>query len=131
MWRILAYLSVAEGSKDVLHNLPEKRSERVQQLIRAIPKDGGSRSSLSPELALKCHTKHDGYYDVYGRMSWDDVSPTITGGCINPSKGRFLPEYTFSLRRGKYAAAEMIGNALPPLFSRLQAEVIRDHLTQK
>jgi DNA (cytosine-5)-methyltransferase 1 len=84
-------------------------------------------------------------------MSWDDVSPTITGGCINPSKGRFLhptedraislreaamlqsfpPEYTFSLRRGKYAAAEMIGNALPPLFYRLQAEVIRDHLTQK
>ncbi|MBL83351.1 DNA cytosine methyltransferase [Marinobacter sp. TBZ242] len=148
---VIEELPVHVLEKDVLHNLPEKRSERVQQLIRAIPKDGGSRSSLSPELALKCHTKHDGYYDVYGRMSWDDVSPTITGGCINPSKGRFLhptedraislreaamlqsfpPEYTFSLRRGKYAAAEMIGNALPPLFSRLQAEVIRDHLTQK
>lgn len=133
---------------DPLHNLGEQRSERVRQLIKAIPKDGGSRTALSPGLALKCHEKQDGFYDVYGRMKWDDVSPTITGGCINPSKGRFLhpmedraitlreaallqsfpPGYVFSLRRGKYAAAEMIGNALPPVFSRMQAEVIRKHL---
>jgi DNA (cytosine-5)-methyltransferase 1 len=81
-------------------------------------------------------------------MRWDDVAPTITGGCINPSKGRFLhptedraitlreasllqsfpPTYEFSLGRGKYAAAEMIGNALPPVFSRIQAEAIKAHL---
>ncbi len=133
---------------DSLHNLSEQRSERVRQLIRAIPKDGGSRTALSPDLTLKCHEKQNGFYDVYGRMRWDDVSPTITGGCINPSKGRFLhptedraitlreaallqsfpPGYVFSLRRGKYAVAEMIGNALPPAFSRMQAEVIRKHL---
>jgi DNA (cytosine-5)-methyltransferase 1 len=67
-------------------------------------------------------------------MAWDGVSPTITGGCINPSKGRFLhPEadraitlreaallqgfparYYISLHKGKFAAATMIGNALPP-----------------
>ena len=118
-------------------------------LIRAIPKDGGSRTALSETLRLKCHTIANGYYDVYGRMRWDDVAPTITGGCINPSKGRFLhpvedraislreaallqsfpTSYTFSLRRGKYAVAEMIGNALPPIFSRVQAEAIRAHLT--
>ncbi|MCA8248059.1 DNA cytosine methyltransferase [Burkholderia multivorans] len=133
---------------DPLHNLGEQRSERVRRLIRVIPKDGGSRTALSPGLTLKCHEKQDGFYDVYGRMKWDDVSPTITGGCINPSKGRFLhptedraitlreaallqsfpPGYVFSLRKGKYAAAEMIGNALPPVFSRMQAEVIRKHL---
>jgi len=133
---------------DPLHNLNEQRSERIRQLIKAIPKDGGSRTALSADLALKCHENRDGFYDVYGRMRWDDVAPTITGGCINPSKGRFLhpvedraitlreaallqsfpPNYVFSLRRGKYAAAEMIGNALPPLFSRMQAEAIKDHL---
>lgn len=136
---------------DPLHNLGEQRSERIRQLIKAIPKDGGSRTALSASLVLKCHAKQDGFYDVYGRMKWDDVAPTITGGCINPSKGRFLhptedraitlreaailqsfpPGYAFSLRRGKYAAAEMIGNALPPLFSRTQAEVIRLHLLER
>lgn len=136
---------------DPLHNLGEKRSERVRQLIKAIPKDGGSRTALSAGLTLKCHEKQDGFYDVYGRMRWNDVAPTITGGCINPSKGRFLhpeedraitlreaailqsfpPGYQFSLRRGKYAAAEMIGNALPPMFSRMQAEAIKLHLAER
>jgi DNA (cytosine-5)-methyltransferase 1 len=74
-------------------------------------------------------------------MPWDDVAPTITSGCVNPSKGRFLhPErhravslreaaliqsfpqdYFFSLRKGKYAAADLIGNALPPEFVRRHA----------
>ncbi len=136
---------------DSLHNLGEERSERIRQLIKAIPKDGGSRTALSAALALKCHETQDGFYDVYGRMKWDDVAPTITSGCINPSRGRFLhptedraitlreaailqsfpPSYVFSLRRGKYAAAEMIGNALPPLFSRMQAEAIKNHLAEQ
>jgi len=70
-------------------------------------------------------------------MAWDEPSPTITGGCINASKGRFIhpdqdraitlleaallqtfgPRYWFSLDRGRYPAAEMIGNALPPRFA--------------
>lgn len=135
---------------DPLHDVTEHRSERVRQLIAHIPKDGGSRSSLPEGFGLRCHAEHDGFHDVYGRMRWDDVSPTITGGCINPSKGRFLhpeedraitlreaallqsfpPPYKFSLRRGKYAAAEMIGNALPPGFSYAQALAIRQHLMQ-
>ncbi|GHU21516.1 cytosine-specific methyltransferase [Betaproteobacteria bacterium] len=137
--------------KDSLHNQGEQRSERIRQLISAIPKDGGSRKSLSANLTLKCHKKQEGFCDVYGRMRWDDVAPTITGGCINPSKGRFLhptedraitlreaallqsfpPNYVFLMRRGKYAAAQMIGNALPPIFSRVQAEVIKCHLANK
>jgi len=144
----IGMLPAESFQNDPLHNLNEQRSERIRQLIKAIPKDGGSRTALSAALALKCHENRDGFYDVYGRMRWDDVAPTITGGCINPSKGRFLhpvedraitlreaallqsfpPNYVFSLRRGKYAAAEMIGNALPPLFSRMQAEAIKDHL---
>ena len=83
--------------------------------------NGGSRIDLGPESQLECHKNFTGFKDVYGRMSWDDVVPTITGGCTNPSKGRFLHpsehraitlreaallqtfpgDYFFSLGRGK------------------------------
>lgn len=126
---------------DALHKLPERRTTRVMQIIRLIPRDGGSRLDLRREDQLRCHRRCNGFKDVYGRMSWDEVAPTITGGCCNPSKGRFLHpvrnraitlreaallqtfprKYFFSLRRGKFATAEMIGNALPPEFIRRHA----------
>jgi len=126
---------------DPLHNLPEQRSEKVKKIIRLIPKDGGSRGALARKHQLKCHSRCTGFRDVYGRMAWNKVSPTITGGCCNPSKGRFLHptknraitlreaallqtfplKYFFSLRRGKFLAAQMIGNALPPEFIRRHA----------
>ncbi|MGI6659045.1 MAG: DNA cytosine methyltransferase [Dethiobacteraceae bacterium] len=41
-------------------------------------------------LWLKCHDNSKiGYADVYGRMSFNSVAPTLTGGCLNISKGRF------------------------------------------
>ena len=39
---------------------------------------------------LPGHKRLDCFRDVYGRMAWDKPAPTITGGCINPSKGRFI-----------------------------------------
>src|SRR5262249_34177612 len=98
---------------------------------------------------LKCHRRLDGFRDVYGRMSWGDVAPTITSGCFNPSKGRFLhprenrnitmreaallqtfpKSYKFPLSAGKQAIALLIGNALPPEFIRRQAKTIFDVLT--
>jgi DNA (cytosine-5)-methyltransferase 1 len=126
---------------DPLHKTTEHRSIRIQKLIRAIPHDGGSRRDLGAARQLSCHRRLDGFKDVYGRMAWNSVAPTITGGCCNPSKGRFLhptrnrtvtlreaallqtfpPNYFFSLRRGKFCAAQMIGNALPPEFIRRHA----------
>lgn len=140
----ISKLSPPERSRDPLHGYEETRSPKVQRIIRSIPHDGGSRSDIPEEQQLDCHKRCRGFYDVYGRMSWDDVAPTITSGCVNPSKGRFLhPEqdraitlreaallqtfpstYYFSLTRGKYAAAEMIGNALPPEFVRRQSESV-------
>lgn len=145
----IAWLPKAGESGDPLHDLPEIHSEKIGKLISLIPKDGGSRKDLPPEYWLECHKRYpNGFRDVYGRMRWNDVSPTITGGCHNPSKGRFLhPEenraitlreaallqtfptdYYFSLRRGKDSAALMIGNALPPKFIRQQGESILKHL---
>lgn len=141
-------IAAAGSSGDELHDLPEQRSERIRQLIEGIPPDGGSRVDLGAEAQLACHRNCNGFYDVYGRMKWDDVAPTITSGCVNPSKGRFLhpsedrtitlreaallqsfpPSYYFSLERGKFHAAAMIGNALPPEFVMRQATEIRRHL---
>ena len=132
--------------RDPLHTLPQKRSEKIKRLIASIPKNGGSRLDLGTEFQLACHQSCDGFKDVYGRMAWDDVAPTITGGCFNPSKGRFLhpvrnraislreaavlqsfpATYFFSLKKGKCATAQMIGNALPPEFIKRHAEGIVD-----
>ena len=136
------------SSGDSLHDMPEKRSPRIQRLISLVPKDGGSRKDLPEDLKLDCHKRIDGFRDVYGRMAWDKPSPTITGGCSNPSRGRFLhPEqdrtitlreaallqtfpitYKFSLKRGKQSVAVMVGNALPPIFIEHHAKNILNHL---
>jgi DNA (cytosine-5)-methyltransferase 1 len=144
----IAKLPKPGNTRDALHNLPEVRSPKVAKLIARIPMNGGSRFALGEDEQLECHKKCDGFKDVYGRMAWDAISPTITSGCVNPSKGRFLhPEqnrtitlreaallqsfprkYRFSLDRGKFAAALMIGNAFPPLFVKPHAEQICKHL---
>ncbi len=69
-------------SRDPLQNRTEHRSEKVRELIRAIPKDGGSRSDLPESQRLDCHKRTDGFSDVYGRMAWNEPAPTITGGSI-------------------------------------------------
>lgn len=139
----------AGSSKDPLHDFPENRSDVVKEIIAGIPKDGGSRQALGADRQLACHKRVSGFRDVYGRMAWDSPAPTITGGCHNPSKGRFIHpaedraitmreaallqgfplDYKFSLRRGKLAAAAMIGNAVPADFVAAQAEQIRRHLS--
>ena len=146
--------SLAESagrSGDPLHDHGEARTERVRSVIESIPKDGGSRADLGEEAQLECHRKAaargDGWgRDQYARMAWERPSPTITGGCVNPTKGRFLhPEknraitlrealllqgfpsdYRLSLRRGKYNAAELAGNAIPPAFVKAQALALRN-----
>lgn len=137
-----------EDSDDSAHNYEVKRATKIQLVIDRIPRDGGSRRDLPMDDQLACHKRLDGFWDVYGRMAWKKQSPTITGGCINPSKGRFLhPEdnraitlreaallqgfpkdYKFDLSRGRYSAAQLIGNALPPKFAEHHARQIHRYL---
>jgi DNA (cytosine-5)-methyltransferase 1 len=141
----LAGVGAPSKTTDSLHAVRENRTPAVRQLIALIPKNGGSRSDLGEKYQLDCHKKHSGFYDVYGRMAWDDVAPTITSGCHNPSKGRFLhpsynrtitlreaallqgfpKEYLFDVSHGKEAIALMIGNALPPPFISAHAGALR------
>jgi DNA (cytosine-5)-methyltransferase 1 len=144
----LAKININNGN-DELHKIYPRHTEHVQKMISLVPKNGGSRKDLPEQFKLECHKKNNiGFNDIYGRLSWDKVSATITGGCLNPSKGRFLhPEedrcisareaallqtfpidYKFPIEISKTDLALMIGNALPPEFSRIQAENIFRHI---
>lgn len=143
-------METPEETLDPLHKIVAKHSDAVMERIRLTPKDGGSRKDLPDSYVLECHKgKNVGFNDVYGRLRWDDHSTTITGGCLNPSKGRFLhPEqdrvltpreaallqsfpadYKFPLDIPKQALALLIGNALPPKFSYYQSRNIAEHLS--
>jgi len=141
-------LGAPYATRDKLHGMGENRSKEVRELIAMIPKNGGSRSDLSLKYQLDCHKRSDGFKDIYGRMSWDDVAPTITSGCHNPSKGRFLHpsqnrtitlreaavlqgfprNYRFDVSHGKESIGLMIGNALPPPFIAAHAGSLRQGL---
>jgi DNA (cytosine-5)-methyltransferase 1 len=142
---VIGNLVVPADSDDYAHTIVAHHIPRVLDMIRLVPHDGGSRTDLPDKYTLECHKKDGiGFKDVYGRLRWNDVSSTITGGCLNPSKGRFLhPEqdrsitareaamlqtfprdYVFPLGVSKTDIALMIGNALPPQFAYRQAEHI-------
>lgn len=113
--------------------------ETLKRLKAARP--GESRLKLPQELRPPCHqNRNDGFNNVYGRMSWEQTSATITGGCTTFSKGRFgHPEQdrTISVREAALLqtfpidyifdspyidyVCEMIGNALPCEFAEVLA----------
>jgi DNA (cytosine-5)-methyltransferase 1 len=138
-----------DREEDPLHYHGEQRTEEILNIMSRI-EPGQSRRDLPREDWLECQKNTDGFKDVYGRMERGDVAPTITSGCTNPSKGRFIhpdmdqnraitlreaallqtfPEdYEISMTRGKNKAAELIGDALPPEFVRRHANQIRASL---
>ncbi|WP_177747515.1 DNA (cytosine-5-)-methyltransferase [Candidatus Avelusimicrobium fimicolum] len=142
-------LEPTSKTKDFVHKIYPRHTKSVLNRIKLTPKNGGSRKDLPKEYALSCHKKKNvGFNDVYGRLRWDDYSTTITGGCLNPSKGRFLhpvknrcitareaallqsfpPKYKFPKNISRSSLALLIGNALPPKFSYYQSLEIYNHL---
>jgi DNA (cytosine-5)-methyltransferase 1 len=75
---------------DKLHAARHHQDIALRRLA-AVPKNGGSRSSLPAHLELACHAEVGAskYSDVYGRMSWNQVAPTLTTGCTDITRGRF------------------------------------------
>jgi len=132
--------------KRPLHRIRQCLSPKVQRMIEMIQTD---RFDLPPEMILGCHQRYpQGFRDVYGRISWDDVAPTITRSSHNPSKGRFLhPEqnrgltvyeslllqgfprrYKLPLTLGIGKLSSLIGEAFPPPMAAAQAEHIHREL---
>lgn len=148
---MIGHLESVKKTKDPVHKIVASHTPKVMERIKATPKNGGSRKDLPKRFELECHKGDDiGFNDVYGRLRWDDYSTTITGGCLNPSKGRFLhpkenraitareaallqtfPEnYKFPEKMSKTSIALQIGNALPPKFSLVQSANILNHLVR-
>ncbi len=122
--------------QDPMH-FARKHSAIALERLSHISKDGGSRFELPPHLVLACHKRLDvgrmkkSYPDVYGRMKWNDIAPTLTTGCTDLTRGRFAhPEdnraitlreaarlqtfpddYEFAGLAGQIAV--QIGNAVP------------------
>jgi DNA (cytosine-5)-methyltransferase 1 len=133
--------------KDSLHFAANHSILAIERL-KHIPADGGSRRSLPAHLILKCHTDPHKFPDVYGRLKWDDVAPTLTTGCTDVTKGRFahpVANRALSLREAallqtfptrykfvgnKTQIARQIGNAVPVRMMKHLAKSLRKVLEQ-
>ena len=88
---------------DPIHRASELSPLNLKR-IRA-SKPGGTWRDWEKSLRAKCHTRDTGktYSSVYGRMNWNDPSPTMTTQCFGFGSGRFgHPEQdrAISLREG-------------------------------
>ncbi len=128
-------IGAGEGDESLPNHHAAGLSAMNMRRIRATPADGGSRREWPKELRLKCHAGLAGFSDVYGRMSWDRVAPTLTSRCNSYSNGRFghpVQDRAISLREAaaiqtfpdeyefvgtNNGIARWIGNAVPVKFA--------------
>ncbi len=148
----LESLEAGESSKnDILHRA-RSLSDLNKKRIRATPLNGGWKD-WPEELVLECHKKESGksFGSVYGRMSWDEVAPTMTTQCTGLGNGRFghpeqnraitfreaaifqsFPEdYEFFEEENPFSGSNLelhIGNAVPVRLGEMVAKSIRKHL---
>ena len=132
--------------------IPNHRRDRLTEInkkrIKAL-KPGQGRDNLPEDLLVEAHKVSSsviGHRNVYGRMDWDKVSPTITARFDSFTRGQFgHPEQTrsISLREGallqtfpadfifsgnKIEIARQIGNAVPPVLAEaLGHQIIQCH----
>ncbi len=127
------------------NNLHMKPSEKMVERFMNTPPDGGSRADSG--FILPCHSNgYAGHKDVYGRMRFDTPANTITAGCTNPSKGRFVhptehhgitarhcarfqtfPD-NFIFKGGLGNAGKQIGNAVPIILGEAVLKTIKQTL---
>lgn len=149
--------AVSAGEKnqeDPLHIAPALSEMNMKRIQHSIP--GGTWRDWPDKLKLKCHRSEKGqsYASVYGRMRWEDLSPTITTQFIGYGTGRFgHPEQNraLTLREGAILqsfpanyqfvspekpiqlrnVARHIGNAVPPRLGEVIGQSIINSLPKK
>lgn len=74
---------------DPMHRVVRMSEKNLARIRQSIP--GGTWRDWDEELKLECHKKDTGksYGAVYGRMNWDEPSPTITTQFYGYGNGRF------------------------------------------
>ena len=139
------------SASDPLHRCRNLSPLNIKRL-KATPY-GGSWKDWPSDLLLDCHKKDSGksFGSVYGRMVWDEPSPTMTTLCTGIGNGRFgHPEQNRAISAREAAlfqtfpiqyqffpneqevsltkASRYIGNAVPPQLGAVIADSIKRHL---
>lgn len=145
---------VGAGEKlesDPLHRSPKLMDINLKRIMHSLP--GGTWDDWPEEIRADCHKKNSGatYKSVYGRMVWDDTSPTITTQCYGYGNGRFgHPEQNRAITLREAAILQsfpmdykfldketpfsfqklgtMIGNAVPPIIGQIIGETFIRHV---
>jgi DNA (cytosine-5)-methyltransferase 1 len=148
--------SIAAGeadSADPIHRASNLSSLNMLRMKAAKP--GRTWRDWPDSLIVDCHKKEQGqgYSSVYGRMLWDEPSPTITTQFYGFGNGRFghpKQDRAISLREGSILQTfpedyiflppgadieftklgRMIGNAVPVELARAIARSIKLHLEE-
>lgn len=136
--------AIPVAGDDSLH-VCSRHKESTLAVIRQVPHDGGFRPK---GVGPRCLDRVKGFSDVYGRLSWDKPSVTITRYARNPASGRFShPEQDRGLTVREAARLQsfpdgfvwcgnsgkcfhQIGEAVPPLLSLAIASSIADDKKQ-
>lgn len=150
----LPEISAGEICKmDPLHRSAALSRKNLQRIQASIP--GGTWKDWPKRLRCKCHKKKSGqtYSSVYGRMTWDQIGPTITTQFYSYGTGRYgHPEQdrALSLREGALLQtfplnydfidpnrpfvfgdiARHIGNAVPVRLGEVIGQTIINHLNE-
>ncbi|MGV0905969.1 DNA cytosine methyltransferase [Mycobacterium novum] len=127
---------------DSMHRSAGHRDSTLE-VIRAVPRDGGSRPR---GVGPACLDKVKGFSDVYGRLYWDRPAITLTHYARNPASGRYThPEQDRGLTMREAARLQsfpdgfrfegkfddvfrQIGEAVPPLLSIAVARTVAANL---
>ena len=109
------YPAIANGeaSADYPNHVSRELKPHLLRIVQAVPKDGGSRRDVEDtSILLKCHQeKPNVHKDVFGRMTWDAPSPTLTCRCIDVYCGRFThPEQDRGISVREAAALQTFGD---------------------
>ncbi len=141
------------SKKDSLHRSRKLTPINLER-IKATPHNGGDAHSWDKSLVLKCHKKKSGKTymgSVYGRMRWDEPSPTMTTQCVGLGNGRYghpTQNRAISLREAAIfqtfpndyqfsdpnkpikisQVAKFIGNAVPVRLGSVVGKSIKNHL---
>jgi DNA (cytosine-5)-methyltransferase 1 len=150
---VIEKLKAGQSSKiDPIHRASALSPMNLKRL-KATPRNGGSAKSWPKKLLPKCYRRKSGQSylcSVYGRMSWDKPSPTITTNCMTLGAGRFghpSQNRAISLREAAilqsfpkdydflcgapikvHQVAKQIGNAVPVLLGRAIGQGTVEHL---
>lgn len=138
---------------DPIHRATDLSDINLQRIRHSAP--GGTWREWPDELILTCHKRSTGhgYGSVYGRMTWESPSPTITTQFYGYGNGRFghpeqdraisyregallqsfPPDYIFCDPNEPFSRREVgihIGNAVPVELGRAIGISIMNHIEE-